>query len=439
MLKKKIFLGLIFLYVIVPNLFSQSAGEQWLDFGLKLLKGTWDGIVQYNRVMENTNSHFENEIQQGLGEGLYTNNINNSYYARVYIIFNKLLASEHLQQDRLKYNWRIYIVNTNVVNAFASVNGIIGINRGLINFCQNDDEIAMILGHEIAHMVKNHLKQRVATSEVKTQILNLLSSYVTQNNNSITDKAMFDRIFGFAGNMALMSFSRANEEEADREGAKYAASVGYDPNTGYDLWRRMSSPSNRSLVERLLATHPYSEDRANTFITGNYKLKYYNPYFVMPKRQDSDLAIAYNMRGVEFYNAKDYEKAAANFAQASNFNPNDTVIQNNLKNANTNITYERNKNAAYAHNERGLAYLRNGGFDEAILELTEANWLNPNDIQIRNNLAAAYNERGVRYYINGNFTDALLDFVTGSQLNPNDKVISTNRENAKEQLKLSGQ
>jgi predicted Zn-dependent protease len=230
-----------------------------------------------------TKKYWEDEIELGLKDRKYINDSKNKQYLRIKNIFDRLLASQYLRREINKYNWRIYLQDTDSLNAFSALDGIIIINRGIIDFCQNDDELAIIIGHEIAHMTEDHVKKQLGARVVKEPIIDHITSFIAQKKNKrlsteeISDKEMFQLIFGVAGELALLKFSRSQEEKSDEEGAKFAASVGYDTDKGFDLWSRMSlNSNNRWLI--FLSTHPNSEHRAKEFLDGNYKRKYYKAY-----------------------------------------------------------------------------------------------------------------------------------------------------------------
>jgi len=280
---RKYFVVVILLSVIVFSSFAQNdSSSQNSDRNSirEIVRETRGLYVQYGRTVNAATNYWEDEIRTGLIHGKYIDNRNNLHYLRIKYIFDRLLSSQRLIQELDKYNWRIYLQNSNEVNAFAALNGIIIINRGIIEFCQNDDELALIIGHEMAHMTQDHVIKRLATRIVMVSIIERLSSIIARiknratdteeiSDNEISDRELFQLIFGLAGELALLRYSRAQEVEADEIGAIYATGVGYDTHKGFDFWQRMASISNNSRWLTFLSTHPFSEQRALTFLNGD--------------------------------------------------------------------------------------------------------------------------------------------------------------------------
>jgi len=234
-------------------------------------------FIQYNKTINSAFKYWEDEIKTGLINGKYITDTNNGQYLRIKNIFDKLLRSKHLIKYQKKYNWRIYVQNSDTVNAFAAFDGIIIINKGIIDFCQNDDELALIVGHEMAHMAEAHVKKQIGINIIKDKIIERSASFIAQKKNKrlnteeisdkeILDKELFQLIFGLGGHLALLKYSRLQEEKADELGAMYADSVGYNSAKGYDFWKRMASIVNDSKWAVFLSTHPYSEQRAMVFL-----------------------------------------------------------------------------------------------------------------------------------------------------------------------------
>jgi predicted Zn-dependent protease len=250
-----------------------------------VVKETLDFFIQYIRIIQEQENYWKNEIEDGLSDGRYIDKINDKQYLRIKTIFDRLLNIQCLEQEKNKYNWRIYLENSNNINAFAALDGIIILNKGIVDFCNNDDELALIIGHEMAHIIEGHVKEQLAAEIIKKPIIEHLASFIAQktnkrlsteeiSNKGISDKQMFQLIFGLTGKLALLKYSRSQETKADVEGAKFTADVGYDTEKGYDFWRRMVSISNDSRWLTFLSTHPHAEKRAEAFLKGDYKRSY---------------------------------------------------------------------------------------------------------------------------------------------------------------------
>jgi predicted Zn-dependent protease len=251
---KKLISVLVLVFFIFIPVFAQDDDEdddeeQQSGYTLKdAAKETWGLYKQYKRLTDNVEAYWEAEIKEGMYSGTYTQS--GSEYQKIRTVFDTLLTSKYI--NRKKYDWRIYLQNTNEINASCAVNGIIIINKGMIQYCKNKDELAIVIGHEIGHeighMTRNHLKRRLGSGVVKDFIAEKTAAYIAKKKNKrtgdmsemsdkeIEDKEMFKLIFGLAGDVALLKYSRGQEQRADEEGAKYAASTGFDSNAGYDLW-----------------------------------------------------------------------------------------------------------------------------------------------------------------------------------------------------------
>ena len=269
---------LLIISVVASHLLSKSNDDPQNTVKkavLETIKEASDLCVQYIRTINEATTYWENEIKDGLSSSKYIDDINDRQYLRIKNIFDRLVQS--LAPDLNKYKWRIYLHSSDEVNAFAALDGIIIINRGIIDFCQNDDELALVIGHEIAHMIEGHVRKQLATRIVMEPIIKHVSSFIAKKKNKrlntgeisdkeISDKDFFQLIFNLTGKLVLLKYSRSQEEKADKIGAMYAANVGYNTVKGYDFWKRIASISNDSKWTAFLSTHPYSQERAAAFL-----------------------------------------------------------------------------------------------------------------------------------------------------------------------------
>ena len=176
---------------------------------------------------------------------------------RVRRIFNNLLPHTYKFNERAReWKWEVNVFQSPTINAFCMPGGKIAVFTGILEKLNlSDDEVAMIMGHEMGHALWEHARERTA----KTNITNIGS------------RVIGGLLFGQAGEMigaagsslAALKFSRNDETEADLIGMELAARAGYDPRTGVTLWQKMSQVNNGA-PPQWLSTHPSGKTRIDT-------------------------------------------------------------------------------------------------------------------------------------------------------------------------------
>jgi len=153
-----------------------------------------------------------------------------------------------------KWQWEVLLIGSDQVNAFCMPGGKIVFFTGLFKTIRpTDDELAVIMGHEIAHALLEHSRERIA----KGQITQLGAGVISQllGFGSIGNTAL-----GVGASMLNLKFSRGDEIEADRIGLELAARAGYDPRAGITLWRKMGEAAKGAPPE-WLSSHPAGANR----------------------------------------------------------------------------------------------------------------------------------------------------------------------------------
>lgn len=147
--------------------------------------------------------------------------------------------------------FHIHVVNNNEVNAFALPGNHVVVHTGLIYMCENSEELAGVLAHEIAHLEKRHVIQRMRTEGIIT----LLEGAVAQGGGSAVASAV--------GELAGLAFSRDQENEADEVGFTFLTNSNIRPNGMATLFRKMKQESELSgYIPEFMSTHPELESRA---------------------------------------------------------------------------------------------------------------------------------------------------------------------------------
>ena len=153
-----------------------------------------------------------------------------------------------------QWRWEVNLLNDAQVNAFCMPGGKIAFYAGILSKLQlSDDEVATIMGHEMAHALREHARERMGKTMATRLGAGLLSSVLGMG--SLGDAAL-----GMGAQLLTLRFSREDETEADLVGMDLAARAGHDPAAGVTLWQKMMSGS-QGAPPQFLSTHPAGETR----------------------------------------------------------------------------------------------------------------------------------------------------------------------------------
>lgn len=158
--------------------------------------------------------------------------------------------------DAPSWNWEVNIIQSDDLNAFCMPGGKIMFYSGLIQkLALSDAEIAVIMGHEIAHALREHSREHMSQA-LAAQTAIGIGAAVLGLGQASADLAA-------TGYQALIAtqFSRADETEADRMGLELSARAGYDPRAGIALWQKMMNANQGGRPPELLSTHPTDSNR----------------------------------------------------------------------------------------------------------------------------------------------------------------------------------
>lgn len=168
------------------------------------------------------------------------------------------------QQTGEERNFSFYVIEHPSINAFAGPDGVIGIHTGLIQAVTNEDELASVIAHEIAHVTQNHLSRRFETQSGNSvsSIASLLAAILIGMHDPSAGMAAL--MGGMGANMQQqLKYSRIHEAEADSAGIDYLYQSGYDPFAMGDFFGRLAMKYRHNEFKPLeiLSTHPVTEHR----------------------------------------------------------------------------------------------------------------------------------------------------------------------------------
>lgn len=182
---------------------------------------------------------------------------------RVRNIAKRLIAEVGVfRTDALKWDWQVNVLESKEVNAYCMAGGKMMVYTGLLDQIKpTDDELAAVMGHEISHALREHVRERM--SRVKAQQMGLLgaAALVGLSTKSGDNAVKTLALGGALATVALtLPNSRTAEHEADEVGLELMARAGYNPNAAITLWEKMSAKGGAKPPE-LLSTHPSDQAR----------------------------------------------------------------------------------------------------------------------------------------------------------------------------------
>jgi len=153
--------------------------------------------------------------------------------------------------------WEVQVFKSDQLNAFALPGGKIGFYTGILDMMENDDQIAAVMGHEVAHVNFNHSGERYSQTAAAQTALG--AGGAIAGGSQVGGAAM--QALGLGAQVGLLlPFSRKHELEADKFGVRYMASAGYNPNEAVKFWEKMSASKSGAPPE-FLSTHPSDATR----------------------------------------------------------------------------------------------------------------------------------------------------------------------------------
>ena len=180
---------------------------------------------------------------------------NHPQLQRLHAIARRLIPYATPWNDRARqWRWEVNLIGSSQINAFCMPGGKIAFYTGILNKLQlSDDETAMIMGHEMAHALREHARERLAKSKGTNLLL--------RGGAELFGLGNWGALAADIGTqLATLKFSREDESEADLVGLELAARGAYQPNASVSLWQKMAKAGGGNGIA-FLSTHPSGPDR----------------------------------------------------------------------------------------------------------------------------------------------------------------------------------
>ena len=211
-------------------------------------------LVSSEQVQQMSAQSYAQSIQKARAQGVL--DTNTAQLNRLKRIANRLVAQVGVYRpDAAKWNWEVHTIKSNDLNAFVMPGGKVMFYTGIIDRLNlTDNEIAAIMGHEMAHALREHARERLSREYATQTGIGLAASVFGLSQNQA-------QLANIAGDVGLSRpHSRTQESEADQMGLELMARAGYNPEAAITLWQKMQRAESGE-PPQFLSTHPNSSNR----------------------------------------------------------------------------------------------------------------------------------------------------------------------------------
>ncbi len=172
---------------------------------------------------------------------------------------DRFMRANDMKAEADSYRWEFNLIDDETVNAWCMPGGKVVFYTGILPICANEDGIAAVMGHEVAHAFAKHGQERMSHGQL--QQIGAVATQVAVSGQSSEKQAMIMQAYGVGSQVGVMlPFSRKHESEADRLGLVFMIMAGYDGKEAAEVWVRMSQRGGEAPPE-ILSTHPSNQSR----------------------------------------------------------------------------------------------------------------------------------------------------------------------------------
>jgi predicted Zn-dependent protease len=180
-----------------------------------------------------------------------------------------------LEGDDAAMYWELAVIDQQDINAFVLPGGKISVFAGILTVAVNQNQLATVMGHEVAHVTEKHANERASRASVTGFGVDIASILLGGGYSDQTRAA--NQALGTGAMLGILNpFSRKQESEADIVGLHFMAKAGFDPRESVDLWQNMNK-KNETQVPEFMSTHPSGDTRIEQLVAALPEaLAYYN-------------------------------------------------------------------------------------------------------------------------------------------------------------------
>ena len=246
------------------TLFVATCLSAALSAGCQSVETTQPGVVGVNRQQymavssQEVDASAEKQYAQMMAEAKKKNALDRdpAQVERVRKIVGRLVPQTTVfRPDAAKWPWEVHVITLDEVNAWCMPHGKMAVYTGLLQKIQpTDDELAAVMGHEISHALREHVREQISQQMGTQAVLGIAGALFGLGETA-------QSLGNTVANLTLnLPHSRTDETEADRMGVELAARAGYNPEAAVSLWQKMEKLGG-SQPPQILSTHPSNETR----------------------------------------------------------------------------------------------------------------------------------------------------------------------------------
>ena len=243
--------ALVLFLALSPALAPLAIAREGVDVGGN---SAFSKLVSADTVEQSSGKQYAQMLQEAAGKKALGSK-DHPQVQRLRKIARNLIPFAIEWNPRAKdWRWEVNLIGSKQINAFCMPGGKIAFYSGILEQLKlTDDEVAMVMGHEIAHALREHARERMGKNAATGLGANLIGQFfgLGQLGQTVTN---------YGAQLLTLEFSRSDESEADLVGMELAARAGYDPRAGVTLWQKMGAAS-QGAPPQWLSTHPSGDTR----------------------------------------------------------------------------------------------------------------------------------------------------------------------------------
>jgi predicted Zn-dependent protease len=174
------------------------------------------------------------------------------------------------------YRWEFNLIDEDIVNAWCMPGGKVAFYTGIMPICKTEEGVAVVMGHEVAHAIANHGRERISQQYAAQAGLGIVGAVLGAGSSASIGPDLVMQGAGAATSLGILAFSRKHESEGDKLGLYFMAMAGYDPQEAPVFWQRMAAGSGGEQPAEFMSTHPSHDTRISDLNANMPKaLEYY--------------------------------------------------------------------------------------------------------------------------------------------------------------------